>query len=62
MSLTINAPAFAVEPLSPVLGAAVTGLDPRPNRCPPHRANPNFGAARFPRVLHRTSQPGTAPA
>ncbi len=29
MSLTVDAPAFTVEPLSPVLGAAVTGLDLR---------------------------------
>ena len=29
MSLTIDAPAFTMEPLSPVLGAAVTGLDLR---------------------------------
>ena len=29
MSLTVDAPAFTTEPLSPVLGAAVTGLDLR---------------------------------
>jgi len=32
------------------------------NRCLLHRANPNFDAARFPRVLHRTCLRGTAPA
>jgi alpha-ketoglutarate-dependent taurine dioxygenase len=29
MSLTLDAPAFTIEPLSPVLGAAVSGLDLR---------------------------------
>jgi taurine dioxygenase len=32
------------------------------NRCLLHRANPNFDAARFPRVLHRTCLRGVAPA
>jgi taurine dioxygenase len=32
------------------------------NRCLLHRANPNFDAARFPRVLHRTCLRGSAPA
>jgi taurine dioxygenase len=32
------------------------------NRCLLHRANPNFDAARYPRVLHRTCLRGTAPA
>jgi alpha-ketoglutarate-dependent taurine dioxygenase len=32
------------------------------NRCLLHRANSNFDAARFPRVLHRTCLRGTAPA
>ena len=32
------------------------------NRCLLHRANANFDAARFPRVLHRTCLRGTAPA
>lgn len=32
------------------------------NRCLLHRANPNFDAARFPRVLHRTCLRGAAPA
>jgi taurine dioxygenase len=32
------------------------------NRCLLHRADPNFDAARFPRVLHRTCLRGTAPA
>jgi taurine dioxygenase len=32
------------------------------NRCLLHRANPNFDAARFPRVLQRTCLRGTAPA
>ena len=32
------------------------------NRCLLHRANANFDAARFPRVLHRTCIRGTAPA
>jgi len=32
------------------------------NRCLLHRANPNFDAARFPRVLHRTCIRGSAPA
>jgi len=31
------------------------------NRCLLHRADPNFDAARFPRVLHRTCLRGTAP-
>lgn len=31
------------------------------NRCLLHRANPNFDAARFPRVLQRTCLRGTAP-
>jgi hypothetical protein len=29
MSLTLDAPAFTVEALSPVLGAAIVVLDPR---------------------------------
>lgn len=32
------------------------------NRCLLHRADPNFDAARYPRVLHRTCLRGTAPA
>jgi alpha-ketoglutarate-dependent taurine dioxygenase len=32
------------------------------NRCLLHRANPNFDASRFPRVLHRTCLRGSAPA
>lgn len=32
------------------------------NRCLLHRANANFDAARFPRVLHRTCLRGNAPA
>ena len=32
------------------------------NRCLLHRANTNFDAARFPRVLQRTCLRGTAPA
>ena len=32
------------------------------NRCLLHRADANFDAARFPRVLHRTCLRGTAPA
>jgi alpha-ketoglutarate-dependent 2,4-dichlorophenoxyacetate dioxygenase len=32
------------------------------NRCLLHRANPNFDAARYPRVLHRTCLRGSAPA
>jgi len=32
------------------------------NRCLLHRANANFDAARFPRVLHRTCLRGTTPA
>ena len=32
------------------------------NRCLMHRANPNFDAARYPRVLQRTCLRGTAPA
>jgi len=32
------------------------------NRCLLHRANPNFDAARFPRVLQRTCLRGAAPA
>jgi taurine dioxygenase len=32
------------------------------NRCLLHRANPNFDASRYPRVLHRTCLRGTAPA
>ncbi len=32
------------------------------NRCLLHRANSNFDAARFPRVLHRTCLRGSAPA
>jgi taurine dioxygenase len=32
------------------------------NRCLLHRANPNFDAARFPRVLQRTCLRGSAPA
>jgi alpha-ketoglutarate-dependent taurine dioxygenase len=32
------------------------------NRCLLHRANANFDAARFPRVLHRTCLRGSAPA
>jgi taurine dioxygenase len=32
------------------------------NRCLIHRADQNFDAARFPRVLHRTCLRGTAPA
>ena len=32
------------------------------NRCLLHRANPNFDAARYPRVLQRTCLRGTAPA
>ena len=32
------------------------------NRCLLHRANPNFDAARFPRVLHRTCLRGSTPA
>jgi len=32
------------------------------NRCLLHRANPNFDAARFPRVLQRTCLRGVAPA
>jgi taurine dioxygenase len=32
------------------------------NRCLLHRANPNFDAARFPRVLQRTCVRGMAPA
>jgi alpha-ketoglutarate-dependent taurine dioxygenase len=32
------------------------------NRCLLHRANPNFDAARYPRVLHRTCLRGTTPA
>jgi alpha-ketoglutarate-dependent taurine dioxygenase len=32
------------------------------NRCLLHRANTNFDAARFPRVLHRTCLRGTTPA
>jgi len=32
------------------------------NRCLLHRANPNFDAARFPRVLQRTCLRGNAPA
>lgn len=32
------------------------------NRCLLHRANPNFDAARFPRVLQRTCLRGTSPA
>ena len=32
------------------------------NRCLLHRANPNFDAARYPRVLHRTCLRGAAPA
>jgi taurine dioxygenase len=32
------------------------------NRCLLHRANPNFDAARHPRVLHRTCLRGSAPA
>ena len=32
------------------------------NRCLLHRANSNFDAARFPRVLHRTCLRGTTPA
>jgi len=32
------------------------------NRCLLHRADPNFDAARHPRVLHRTCLRGTAPA
>ena len=32
------------------------------NRCLLHRANPNFDAMRFPRVLHRTCIRGSAPA
>jgi alpha-ketoglutarate-dependent taurine dioxygenase len=32
------------------------------NRCLLHRANPNFDAAVFPRVLHRTCLRGSAPA
>ena len=32
------------------------------NRCLLHRANPNFDATRFPRVLQRTCLRGTAPA
>jgi taurine dioxygenase len=31
------------------------------NRCLLHRADPNFDAARYPRVLHRTCLRGTAP-
>jgi taurine dioxygenase len=32
------------------------------NRCLLHRANPNFDASRYPRVLHRTCLRGKAPA
>ena len=32
------------------------------NRCLLHKADTNFDAARFPRVLHRTRVRGTAPA
>ena len=32
------------------------------NRCLLHRADPNFDAAVYPRVLHRTCLRGTAPA
>jgi alpha-ketoglutarate-dependent taurine dioxygenase len=32
------------------------------NRCLLHRANPNFDAVRYPRVLHRTCLRGSAPA
>ena len=32
------------------------------NRCLLHRANPNFDATRYPRVLHRTCLRGSAPA
>jgi alpha-ketoglutarate-dependent taurine dioxygenase len=32
------------------------------NRCLLHRADPNFDAARQPRVLHRTCLRGTTPA
>ena len=32
------------------------------NRCLLHRADPNFDAVRYPRVLHRTCLRGTAPA
>jgi len=32
------------------------------NRCLLHRANPNFDATRYPRVLHRTCLRGTTPA
>ena len=32
------------------------------NRCLLHRADPNFDAALYPRVLHRTCLRGTAPA
>jgi taurine dioxygenase len=32
------------------------------NRCLLHRADPNFDAAQYPRVLHRTCLRGTAPA
>jgi alpha-ketoglutarate-dependent taurine dioxygenase len=32
------------------------------NRCLLHRANPNFDAALYPRVLHRTCLRGSAPA
>ena len=31
------------------------------NRCLLHRADPNFDAALYPRVLHRTCLRGTAP-
>jgi taurine dioxygenase len=32
------------------------------NRCLLHRADPNFDAAVYPRVMHRTCLRGTAPA
>ena len=63
MTLSLERQAFTVEPLSPVLGASIVGLDLRePLSEITKRARGYFDAARFPRALQRTCLRGTAPA